>query len=249
MILAIAQSNPKTSLRENLADHYQLAALAIAENADIIIFPEMSLTGYTREQAKSLSLTLDDERLDELHKLAVDHEMSIIAGAPARMDNDLFISSFIFSPDGTRSQYIKQNLHGGEKDFFSSTASCNPTLSIKDNNVSLAVCADISHPIHPCNAANKNCTIYAASIFYTKEGMEEAHYQMSEYAQMYEMCTLISNYCGEAWNLESGGKSAFWSEEGELIGELSPDKPSLLVVEQRNRTWKSKKVDLHENDK
>ena len=51
------------------------------------------------------------------------------------------------------------------------------------------------------------------------------------------MDTLISNYCGPVWNMESGGRSAYWSRQGNLVGALEADGPGLLLVEKARGNW------------
>jgi len=65
MILAAAQTKPtRGDIKENLLDHYRLIELAADHGANLIVFPELSITGYERETAESLSFTIDDSRLD-----------------------------------------------------------------------------------------------------------------------------------------------------------------------------------------
>ena len=74
MILASAQTKPKRgNFKGNLDDHYRLIKIASDKGADLIVFPEMSITGYEREKAHSLALSANDNRLDKLTTLAVEN--------------------------------------------------------------------------------------------------------------------------------------------------------------------------------
>ena len=85
MILAAAQTNPKHDhIKANLNDHCKLIELAAKNGADLIVFPEMSITGYEREKAKNFVFDVLDPRLNTLLKLAVDNKIIVIAGAPIR---------------------------------------------------------------------------------------------------------------------------------------------------------------------
>jgi predicted amidohydrolase len=47
MILASAQTKPNQGdIQSNLIDHYNLIELASKNNVELIVFPEMSITGY-----------------------------------------------------------------------------------------------------------------------------------------------------------------------------------------------------------
>lgn len=72
MILASAQTSPKRfDINANLKDHYRLIELAAKNDADLILFPELSITGYEREKASELKFEKDDLRLVELRKLSM----------------------------------------------------------------------------------------------------------------------------------------------------------------------------------
>jgi predicted amidohydrolase len=51
------------------------------------------------------------------------------------------------------------------------------------------------------------------------------------------MNVLMSNYCGQSWGLDSGGQSAFWDNNGELITNLDKTDSGLLIVENANNKW------------
>ena len=56
MILAAAQTKPtRRDIDANLSDHYHLIELAVKNKAQLIAFPEMSITGYEREHAQKLA--------------------------------------------------------------------------------------------------------------------------------------------------------------------------------------------------
>ncbi|TEB41142.1 carbon-nitrogen hydrolase family protein, partial [Flavobacterium circumlabens] len=112
MILAAAQTKPKRGdIGSNLLDHYRLIALAAEKGANLIVFPELSITGYERENAAELAFTKDDYRIDHLKELAVDHNITIVAGAPIQNESELYIGEFIIFPDNSVSIYTKQFLH------------------------------------------------------------------------------------------------------------------------------------------
>ncbi len=238
MILASAQTNPKRGdIEGNLQDHYRLIEMAGERGADLIVFPEMSITGYEREMGDMLAFTPDDSRLGKLAKLAVDSKIVIIAGAPIRIAAELFIGSFIFQPDDSISIYTKQFLHLGEEDFYAPSFDFNPVISLENERISFAICADIDHPKHPENAGKADCSIYTASLFFSPNGIPSAHRLLSSYAKKYSMNVLMSNFSGESWGQASGGRSGFWDKNGVLIAEMDDYQSGILVVEKKNGIW------------
>jgi predicted amidohydrolase len=243
MILTSAQTKPKRgNTAENLLDHYRLIELAAVNNTDLILFPEMSITGYEREDAEKFAFSIDDSRLNHLKKLAVGHKMIIIAGAPIKIGSDLYIGAFILFPDNTVSIYTKQFLHTGEEVYFKSSFDFNPLIELEDERISLAICADIDNPLHPENASKVKTTIYMPGIFFSPNGIPEAHDLLSRYAQKYSMNVLMSNFCDESWGRPSGGRSAFWSKNGKKVAEMDDLHSGLLIVEKIKDTWTGRTI-------
>jgi len=243
MILASAQTNPKRGdIESNLIDHYKLIDLASKNQVDLIVFPEISITGYEREKARDLAFTETDSRLNKLRQLSIDKKMILIAGAPILISNVLYIGTFILKPDNSISIYTKQFLHSGEEEFFNSSFDNNPYIKLNNEQISIAICADIDYPLHAENASINDVTIYIASIFFTPNGIPCANKTLSEYANRYRMNVLMSNYCGQSWRLDSGGQSGFWNKNGKLIANLNDTDSGLLIVESVDNTWIGKTI-------
>jgi predicted amidohydrolase len=232
MILAAAQTKPfKNNTDQNILEHLRLVELAAKEGAKLIVFPEMSLTGYERELADELSFSENDSRLSSLKEKAVSGQIIIVAGAPIKIDSQLHIGSFIFKPDNTVSIYTKQFLHDGEELFFSPGFDYNPMVEIENERISFAICADITNPTHPENAARNKSTLYLASIFYTPNGIQEGHQQLSSYAKKHTLKILMANFGGPSYNFEAGGQSAYWNNDGELLAKVEDPSEEMLFVE------------------
>jgi predicted amidohydrolase len=243
MILAAAQTKPtRGNIEANLVDHYRLIDLAVQNGAQLIAFPELSITGYERENALELAFKKDDSRLDYLKKLAVENNIIIVAGAPVQVESQLFIAEFVISPDNSVAVYTKQFLHEGEDEFFQSSFDYNPMITIEDQKISFAICADIDNPLHPENASKKATDIYIASIFFSPNGIPNAYRDLQSYAQKHKMNVLMANFSGESWGYPSGGKSAFWNNKGELTGQMNDSDSGLLLVENKNDDWTSRVI-------
>nr|WP_314896105.1 carbon-nitrogen hydrolase family protein [uncultured Flavobacterium sp.] len=241
MILATAQTKPKRGdIDSNLLDHYRLVELAAANKANLIVFPELSITGYERENAEQLAFSPNDSRLNHLKKLAVENQIIIIAGAPIKIDSELFIGEFIISPDNSVSIYTKQFLHTDEEVYYQSSFDYNPILEIENQRISCAICADIDYPKHPENANKNNSSIYIASIFFSPNGIPQAHQSLQNYASQFNMNVLMANFGGESYGSPSGGRSAFWNNKGELIAQMGDSNAGLLLVEKHDAGWTSK---------
>jgi predicted amidohydrolase len=71
MKICVAQTKPvKGDISANIENHKKLIDRAVANRTDIVIFPELSLTGYEPELARELAINQDDTRLDGLQEIS-----------------------------------------------------------------------------------------------------------------------------------------------------------------------------------
>lgn len=239
MILVSAQTKPlRFNIEANLKQHCYFIQEAAKKGAQLIVFPEMSLTDYERERARELMFTENDSRLDELKQLSKEHSIIIVAGAPVMLQSNLYIGSFVIFPDKPMAIYTKHFLHGSEEDFFQPSFEFDPKFTLQDEYISLAVCADIDHPEHAEEAAKAGSTFYIPSIFFSPGGLPGAYNDLSGYARKYSMNVLMSNFCVEAWGRPSGGGSAFWDNQGNLLAHMNDKDEGLLLVEKDGESWK-----------
>jgi predicted amidohydrolase len=238
MKFASAQTKPvRRDIDTNLKDHYRFIEIAASHGARLILFPEMSITGYEREDAQRLSFTENDPRCNRLKELSVEKDIIIICGAPLKMNNALYIGTFIFKPDNTTDIYTKQYLHPGEEVYFSSSFAYDPVVNLDIFRCSPAICADIDNPEHPEKAYKKNCNVYLPSIFFSPRGIPEAYENLKKYSGQYHMNVLMSNFCGTSWGQPAGGSSAFWNDQGNMIARLNSIDPGILLIQWSDHQW------------
>lgn len=247
MRIAAAQTIPKDGdIATNINDHCRLAELAAENGIQLLVFPEMSLTGYQRSLARDYAFNENDSRLDQLRAVAISKKIIIVAGAPVKIKSELHIGAFVLFPDNIISIYTKQFLHEQEEDFFSPNFEYNPQVKLDDEIISLAICADIANLRHPEHAATSGSTIYLPCIFYTPSGIVNGHERLSGYAKKHSMHVLMSNYGGPSWGLESGGKSAFWTNDGALQGSLGSSGEGLLIAAKEYDGWTCETIGMQQ---
>ena len=116
MKICIAQTRAvKGDIEANLVNHKKSIELAAAHGAEMIIFPELSLTGYEPELANELATNKDDERFNELQQVSDEKNIVIGAGIPIKSDKGILIGMIIFRPLQPRQTYFKQYLHPDEE--------------------------------------------------------------------------------------------------------------------------------------
>ncbi|MDF2472822.1 MAG: synthetase [Anaerocolumna sp.] len=224
----------------NIEKHMEYIRLSAQYNSKIVIFPEMSLTGYDRERAGDQCFTKDDLRLECLRKASLDYSIVIVAGAPLLLKGHLYIASWVFTPTNDPQIYIKKYLHPGEELYFQSSMQYDPSIKLNDGQLSLAICYDIERDEHIECVKNKKSNYYAASIFYTRNGIQSGLNRLQNIAKENALTVLMSNYVGECWGLDAGGCSSIWSHNGELIISADSYSECLVVAENSDKVWKGK---------
>ncbi len=230
MKICAAQVRPMPGdVNSNLALHRRCIEQAAGHGAALIVFPELSLTGYEPKLAKELATTQDDSRLDELQLLSNRHNMVICAGMPTTTDTGIHISMIIFQTDAPRQTYAKQQLHSDELPYFV-RGSQQLILDIGGTKVAPAICYESLQANHAANAAAQGAGIYLVSVAKSASGVEKAYKHYPAIAQRHNMAVIMANYVGSCDDFESVGQSAAWGATGELLKQLDDASEGLLIV-------------------
>jgi predicted amidohydrolase len=244
--IAVAQTCPVAGdVQANLDEHVRLTLLAATEGARVVVFPELSLTGYELTLAGELAFSESDHRLSPLLDVAASHAMTLVVGAPVRMGPAVYIGAFIVSPDGTIGLYTMHRL--GAFSPSASRDSCDGNLPSAENTVfqpgdrnplihlgghvaAVAVCADIGSPTHAEQAAKRGADTYLASMFVIPSEFDGEFAKLSRYAVKHRMMTALANFGSPSGGLRSAGRSSIWSETGELLVQLESNDAGVAVV-------------------
>jgi predicted amidohydrolase len=231
MKIAVAQTKPVTgNIESNIKNHITLANLAASNGADIIIFPELSLTGYEPSLAKELATGINDSRFDVFQKLSNEKQIAIGVGVPTNTETGIHITMVLFEPNKPRQANSKMYLHEDEEPFFVSGENL-PGLFINNTSIALAICYEISIPQHVENAHKTGAQLYVASVAKTAKGVEKAWAGLSEIAGKYGMTVLMSNSVGMCEDGLCAGGSAAWNSKGELLGQLNDTEEGILILD------------------
>jgi predicted amidohydrolase len=234
-ILATAQIYPfKGDIEKNQKKHIDLINLAADHKVQLIVFPELSLTGYEPELADELAFSDNDSRLSPLIDISIEKNIIIIAGAPVNIKGQLKIGAFIFYPEKKIELYTKRYLHSGEEKYFY-PGGMDPVILSSKVRASIAVCADINNPRHAADAAERKSEIYLVSAFITPQGYANDTELMKNYARIYNMDVILSNIVGESGGIKAAGRSAFWESGGKFITELDPDREGVLMISKKTK--------------
>lgn len=231
LTIAAAQSaSIPLDIAANIRRHLDFIDAAAREGVELLVFPELSLSGYELAGVQQCALRADDTRLDILAERATAARMTVVAGAPIVNPNGLpLIGAITFHPDGRRSVYRKHFLHAGEERHVSAGAAICQVHDIAGVKTALAICADTSDTQHPHAAAISGAALYVAQMLITPGGYAHDSAELAGYARLYGIDVLLANHAAPSGGMEYCGRSAFWRAGGDLVG-AAPGAGELLLV-------------------
>lgn len=241
-VVAVAQiSEVLGDVERGVRDHVRLASVAAQRGARLLVFPELSLTGYSRALTPAEAFASDDSRLDPLRATARQLGITIVAGAPVTSPRGLHIGAIIVGLDGACAIYEKEHLHSGEEVAFAPGRG-GPCQPVFGESVGVAICAEVTHPEHARAAASRGATIYAAGCFVTERGYASFEAALQTYAKQHGFLVLMANYAAPTQQYESAGRSAIWSRSGDLIACAGRTGEALVLAHHSSGRWSSEVI-------
>jgi predicted amidohydrolase len=232
MKICVAQTRPvKGDIARNIANHKKLIELAVLHKAEIIIFPELSITGYEPELSKELATHPNDNRFEDFQRISDTKEISIGIGVPTKNSNGILITMVLFHPRAERQTYSKKYLHSDEEGFFVPGFNTTCTINGKKPKIALAICYELSVTEHAGDAYKNGAEMYIASAVKSVTGIDKAMTRLSEIGRAYSIPVLLSNCVGESGGYKCAGKSSVWNSKGMLIGQLGDSSEGILIYD------------------
>ncbi len=215
------------NVEHNLDRHVDVIEIAASLGGEVIVFPELSLTGYQPRLADVLALQAEDERLDVFQWLSDRFGMLIAVGAPIRKAGGNRIGMLVFQPQAPRTLYCKQRLHPDEFPFFLPGA--GQSLFTRGESVlAPAICYESLQAEHARQAAQAGAQVYFTSVAKSQRGVDAAYAHYPLIAREHGMTVLMANCVGPADDYVAAGQSGVWNAEGALL--IGADAVSEVLV-------------------
>ncbi|MDP6964211.1 MAG: nitrilase-related carbon-nitrogen hydrolase, partial [Planctomycetota bacterium] len=147
--IALCQINPKLGVvADNLSAHHKWLDRCLEQDADVAVFPELSLCGYIlRDLTSEVALTLDSPEVQEL--VARSTEISFAFGLVEHSRDHQFYNSTVFVEDGII-KHVHRKVHlpdygiFEEGRYFASGKNIT-TFESKHGRFGFLICEDAWH--------------------------------------------------------------------------------------------------------
>ena len=208
-----------------------------ALGVDMVVFPELTLTGYPPEDLLLRQHTTDLTAA-ALERLCQDlpDGLAVVVGYPRRQGGLLFNSAGVLYNGAVVAEYDKQCLPNyqvfDEKRYFEAGAdTC--VVTIKDLPIGLTICEDIWHPHPAANAAAAGAQLLInlnASPFHRGKQSERTA-QVSALARTHQLPILYVNQVGGQDELVFDGGSFVVDARGDVQHRATEFAEVMLSVE------------------
>lgn len=232
MKICIAQTKSfKGQIEKSISNHLGIIESASKHGGELIIFPELSITGYEPELAEELATGADDPIFNSIQTVSDKNNITVGIGMPLKSDNGIHISMLIFRPHHTnRIVYSKRILHQDELPYF--TPGINqPLLIIKNKTIALGICYETLQREHLLKARDNKAHMFIASVAKPERGTNAAYLHFPAMAKEINIPILMSNSVGYCDNFISNGNSSVWDETGQLIGQLNSSHQGIIIYD------------------
>ena len=237
--LALAQiSSKRENKKENLLKIEKLMIKAKQQGADLVIFPELSLTGYVlMDQVYELAETIPGPATQKVEVLAKKIGMHIIFGMPELSEKTqatVFNTAVFVGPKGLIGKYRKMYLPSHsvfeEKRYF--RPGYQPTsFQTELGNIGLSICYDIFFPevfrLIRLKGAQLIVCISASPA------VRRSYFEILTAARALENTAFLAyvNLAGVEDGLQFWGGSRLVSPTGDVVAKAKNDEEDLIICE------------------
>jgi predicted amidohydrolase len=249
--IAVAQTTPvRGEVNANLTQHLRLARIAAEAGARVLVYPELSLTGYELDLAADLAFSERDPRLAPLVDEAATNSLILIVGAPVRIESRLHIGAFILYPDGSIDLHTKRHLGSAfspevspngvvppAEDTVFDPGTLSPLVRFDGHVAAVAICAESLQRSVPREAAERGADTYLTGHFSVPQDVELRLAAFRAFAARHRLALAFATCGGPSGGLAGSGKSAIVSPSGDLLVQLERAGAGVAVAREDGTRW------------
>lgn len=242
--VAVAQVSPRLGdLDANLALYREQLRTARERDADLVVFPELSLTGYfLKDMVSTVALRLDSKEIHELR--AWSREIAFVAGLVEETPDFRFYNSAVYFEGGEirhvhRKVYLPTYGLFDEGRYFARGDRIR-SFGSKFGQMATLICEDLWHPSTVYVAALDHAVIVICPSTSPLRGItdgaeqdDNARYWESltrTYAQMFSLFIVYANRVGFEDGVGFWGGSEIIDPGGQTLAKARYYEPDLITA-------------------
>jgi predicted amidohydrolase len=220
--LSVAVAQPPCASYDVSANAAIHAAVIRNASARVVVFPELSVTGY---ELDAPTVAVDDARLSPIVEACAATESIALVGAPVQGEaGRSHIGMLAVDGNGVGVVYRKMWLGGAEPARFSPGA--EPAMIEVDGwRLGLAICKDTGVPQHASDTADLEIDAYVVGVLESVEGAAVVDERARRVAADHHVWVAIGSFAGSTGGgyAQAAGGSGIWSPDGVEVSRAGPE--------------------------
>jgi len=220
--LVIAVAQPLCVPHDAAANGVTHAAVVRTAGARVVVFPELSLTGY---ELDAPAISADDPRLAPIVEACAETGSLALVGAPVRGEAGR-VHIAMLTVDGRRARvaYLKMWLSGTESERFS-PGHMPAVLDVDGWRLGLAICKDTGVAGHASATATLGIDAYVAGVLESAQDAAVPAERARRVAADHHVWVAISSFAGSTGGgfAQTAGRSGIWSPDGVAVARSGPE--------------------------
>jgi predicted amidohydrolase len=219
--LTIAAAQPRCTAHDVGANAVAHAAIIRSASARVVVFPELSLTGYELDAAP---VAPDDERLSPIVDACAATGTVAFAGAPTAGADGEHISVLAFDGADRWVAYDKMSLSDTEaKRFVPGRAPA--VVNVDGWRLGLAICKDTGIAEHADAVAAEGMDVYVAGVLDSADDASVQDERARRVTAHHGVWVVVASFAGSTGGgyEHAAAQSRIWSPDGTVVASAGPD--------------------------
>jgi predicted amidohydrolase len=219
--LTIAVAQPRCAAKDVRSNALEHAAVIRRVDARLIVFPELSLTGYELDAAP---ISIDDDALTSIIDACAETCAVALVGAPVAGENGRNIATLRVDDGGVEVAYRKSHLGGDEPEWFAPGDGA-VAINVDGWRVGLGICKDTGVDAHVAGVAALGVDLYVAGLVHLPEELdiqEERAVRIARACQAYVGFASFAGPTGGGY-ASTAGVSSIWAADGTALARAGTE--------------------------
>lgn len=226
MDLSVAVAQPHVVAGAVAANVEAHVALISQADVRLVVFPELSLTGY---ELDAPAIDIASAVMEPLTSICAATGSVALVGAPVEADGQHYIATVRVDASGPTVVYRKTFVHGSEDVRF--TPGPGPqAIDVDGWRIGLGICRDTGVDEHVTGTARLGVDLYACGVVHHDWELAEQERRARNIAAKCRAPVAMASFAGPTGGgfVTTAGHSAIWSAESTLIARAG-NEPSQIT--------------------
>jgi 5-aminopentanamidase len=211
------------------------------QGADLLVTPELAVTGYgVGEAIRDLAETPDGDTATRLHGLSLETGVAVIAGFAERDGDTIYNSAMLVDRRGVLEVYRKSHLYGPyERELFTPEKPSASVIDFRGMKLGMLICYDVEFPENVRRLAQAGAEAVLAPTALPASGHAALIARKIIPVRAFENQVFVAyvNHCGADERFSYAGLSGVAAPDGSMLAEAGETGEELLFADLRTEDF------------